>query len=423
MAVFDLNSLLGKLGLEEYKNVFFFESEILSSEFDDAPEILSEKFISFNANEAGLDSESIEKLLAVAKRISGDSSLNLLFQYSHFLIFKSVRRNERIGADFPDMESVMGSDGPAFLMLLAISGIPESREYFKKMKMPQDVADWAVRDLGLWCEHFKLNKGIVGLTPRILGWECELIRGGLYRLGRLQFNIRPFGGRLRVYRNRSSREVLALAEDGLRLNSDGQFDGVDDIFDEKGAWTSTLLLESGKVEGNPVSSLGYVKKDKLELDLSEWEEVLAPGDPVLDTHIPAGGSMTVEACAESFERAMEFFPEYFPEKEFKGWSCHSWFLDVQYEDMLPETPNIIKFQREYYLYPIAASGQESYWRVFGEEGMKDGIENAPRKSSMQRAVAEYIENGGRLRAGGAFFLKEDMPYGRQVYRKKALEQC
>jgi hypothetical protein len=327
-----------------------------------------------------------------------------------------------IGEDLPDMESAMGAEGATFLLLLALSGIPKSREYFKKMQMPQDVADWAVKDISLWCAHFKKNKGFVGLTPRILGWECGLLRGKLYRLGRLQFNIRPFSGHLRAYRNKASGEVLALAEDSLKLNSDGQFDGVDGVFDPN-AWISVFRLENGKAEGNPVSPLGFVKRETVALDLDEWEEALVSGDPILDTHIPAGAAMTVEACADSFNRALEFFPKYFPDKTFKGWACESWFLDVQYEKILPETSNILNFQREYYLFPEKESGEESYWRVFGEDGMKDGIENAPRNSSMQRAVAEFIENGGRLRAGGAFFLKDDLPYGRQVYRNSALKRC
>lgn len=423
MPVFNLDSLLEKLNLKEFKDVFSLEGEAAPSEFDDAPEILSKSFIVGNAAEAGLDEESVEQLLKTAGRISSDPSLKWLFQYSHFLIFKSCKRDERIGSQFPDMESVMGSEGPTFLMLLALSGIPESREYFRKMDMPQDVADWAVRDLSIWCRHFKENKGFVGLTPRILGWSCGLLRGGLYRLGRLQFNIRPFGGLLRAYRNKNSNEVIALAEDGLELDSEGQFDGVDDVFDEAGAWKSVLHVENGKATGNPVSPLGFVKKETVTLDLGEWDEVLAPEDPILDTHIPAGAAMTVEACADSFNRAMEFFPKYFPDKTFKGWACHSWFLDIQYEKILPETSNIIKFQREYYLFPSKASGKESYRRVFGENGMENGIKQAPRKTSMQKAVAEFIEKGGRLRAGGAFFLKEDMPYGRQVYRNSALKQC
>ena len=171
-----------------------------------------------------------------------------------------------------------------------------------------------------------------------------------------------------------------------------------------------------KVTGNPVSPDGFASKEKLTLELSEWREVLVPGEPVIEIHIPEDGPMTVEACADAIERALKFFPEYFPDKPFKGFACESWLFDPHFVSMLKPESNIIKFQKEFYLFPVELSGEDTVWRIFGEKGLEHGLANAPRKSSMQKACAEFMERGGFFRSGGGFYLLEDLPYGRTVYR-------
>jgi len=124
----------------------------------------------------------------------------------------------------------------------------------------------------------------------------------------------------------------------------------------------------------------------------------------MDTHIPEDGPMSIEACTESFEMVLIFFSKYFSERPFKAFDCHSWFLDNQYQKILAASSNIVKFQNRLYLYPTESDGDDSYWRIFGADGIKKGIENVPRKTSMQKKVAEFIENGGYLRSGGGFLI-------------------
>jgi len=411
----ELKTVLKELSLESYQEGFaqdWNESETLFN----TTEILSEKFIIECAKLSCIDNDTIDCIIKAAQRINDFSSLKRVFVHTHYLLFLC---NEPI-VNLPEMEKELGDAGYEYNLLLALSGVMQSKKYFKDLNMPKDVAEGAFKDISLWVKHYKNNLGIAGLTTRTLRWECSLLKGKLFRIGRLQFNIMPFEGNIVVYRNKLTNQVQALAADGIELNLSGQFFGVDGELDKTGVWTSRLLRNEQQVSGNPVSPLGNIEHKIISLNLSEWDEVLAHGDSVLDTHIPAGESFTPQACADSLNCAIEFFAKYFPEKHFKGWACHSWFLDNQYETILSENSNIVKFQRELYLYPISESGEDSYWRIFGENGMKNGIKNAPRNTSMQKAVAEFIEKGGKLRAGGGFFLKDDTPWGRQFYRKMGL---
>ena len=410
----ELKAILKELSIEDcYKNL---KKEWNKSEgLLDTTNVLSMKFISKNAKLAGIDNETIVYIIEFAKKINNNPSLKRLFIHMHYMFFISPDYIKNIANNSLKMENILKEKGFSYNLLLALSGVNVCKQYFNSLSMPKDVSEGAIKDISLWVTHFKNNLGVTGLNTRMLLWECGLLKGKLYRLGRLQFNIRPFKGEIIVFRKKGTNQVQALVNDGIAINSSGQFDGVNGVFDKTGAWTSKLLCNEQQIIGNPVSSLGYIQHETICLKRNEWDEVLTTGDLILDTHIPAGGNFNVQSCGESLNYAIKFFAKHFPEKTFKGLACHSWFLDNQYEKILPENSNIIKFQRELYLYPINEGGEDSYWRIFGENGMKGGIKKAPRNNSMQKAVAEFIEKGGKLRAGGGFFLKDDIPWGNQVY--------
>jgi hypothetical protein len=410
-----LGEMFDKLGIEEFKNSFACDDGFIPIKNKTTPLILKDRFIMECSTLAGLDKNIVEKLLKIARIISTDRYLCNFFVYSNFILFGD---NEDIGdtlTSFPDMKFSMQEDGSAFLALLALSGIPKCKKIFNNMNFPHDVRDEAFKDIAIWIEHFKNNLGIIGITPRILIWERNILLGKLYRLGRLQFGIKPFEGEIIVFRNKTNKQVIAIAKDGIALNSEGQFDGIDGEFDAQDSWFSKLISNDDEVYGNPVSPLGYIKNETVNLKLSQWQKVLAPGDLILDTHIPAGKNFNIEACIKSFDYAVEFFKKYFSDQAVKGWACHSWFLDNQYANLLPKNSNIIKFQRELYLYPINESGEDSYWRIFGEKAMTNDLKNLLKESSLQRVIAEFIEKGGRLRSGGGFFLIDDVPFGKQPY--------
>ena len=61
--------------------------------------------------------------------------------------------------------------------------------------------------------------------------------------------------------------------------------------------------------------------------------------------------MTAEACDASFAWAPRFFARHFPEDDYRVATCGSWLLDEQLAEYLPETSNIVQFQRRFRLVP------------------------------------------------------------------------
>jgi hypothetical protein len=408
-------AVMQALGLHECAPDLIREWENSGRTFERPPFFLNAAFIEDVASKCGIGPSEREHILRAATTILGNEALVRLVWHQHHLLFASSPVSDVNAVMLPEYVQALGHTH-TYNLLLAFSGLPSAERVLSRY--PRDVLKGVYADIGTWCTHFRKNVGLCGISSRILVWEHGLMQGAYYRIGRLQFNIRPFHPNYHVYRNRASRVVRALVRSGVGINADGQLDGVDGRHDAQ-AWTTTFEQDAARVAGYLLSPRGFVMRDRVTLELSEWEKVLAPGDPVLDVHVPAVGPLDIDRCADSFHKAVVFFHTYFPEKTFHGFSCCAWFLDVQYEKLLPPTSNILRFQRAMYLYPIRAGVGESLVRIFGEKGLQSGLAKAPRTNSLQRAVAAHLDAGGHLRSGGGFFLVDDLPFGRPVYRLSA----
>jgi hypothetical protein len=125
--------------------------------------------------------------------------------------------------------------------------------------------------------------------------------------------------------------------------------------------------------------------------------------------------MTPEACADSFRRAAEFFRIHFPDEPPKAVVCASWIFSNQLQDIFPETANLVRFQRELYLFPTPSGPWDGLWFVFLVRG-EITPENAPRNTRVQRGILDYLQDGNRWHCGAMFFLMDDLDsYGTRTY--------
>ena len=159
--------------------------------------------------------------------------------------------------------------------------------------------------------------------------------------------------------------------------------------------------------------------EEVTLPAAEWEQVLAPGDPVLNLHIPGGSAMSHAACGESFQQAMAFFPKHYPDYHYRAFVCSSWILNTWLAEVLPPTSNLARFQREVYLFPTGVWLPSMYDRVFGRQELPEDPSELPRDTGLQRAIVEALESGTGpgTGGGGCFRLPEDFAWGGEVYRE------
>ncbi len=411
-----------QLGLNEFEDVLGTDWPL--SQDCRPPELpfLKSDFIRRFAGIAGLDNETVDIMRHVANELSQNSRLCDLMWHQHYLLFKSGKSRFIKPEKFPHLKHLLGDKAYTYNLLLILSGYPYAVEFYQKKGISGKIMRDTLEDLACWCRYNRREKNVCGILPDRIAWFVNHIRGKLFKLGRLQFIQGVFKGKVIVFRNRFDGRVQALSHGNVRFNSQGLVDGVNGDLDLHGAWESQLLVDANKACGNPVSPLGTASRIPVTLDLQQWEQVLGPKYSMLDIHIQDGGKMTPEACADSIARASIFFQKFFPKWNYNGFMCYSWFLDNQYERILGDTSNIVQFQRACYLFPVSISGKDAVWRIFGQDLSLDDFENFPSNSSMQRKVLAFLKSGGKLRGGGAFLLKDDLPWGKQVYRKNYFSQ-
>lgn len=388
------------------------------------PACLEEEFLREASAYCRLPADAVEALLRAAKRVDADGALTALLWHAQA---KVAGRTGGPGlSQWPMPDAAMGRDAGLFYALSVLANCGPVREFHRARSIPSDVVAATMSDVFLHMDRYRRHHGEYGLTGLIAGgWLTNHFRGKIFRLGRLQFIHRAFGGQLTAFRNRAGR-VTTLSQADVVFRRDGRKNGAAGITEKEGVWTSTLKVEPQRVWGNAIDAVHAVAvAAPVELDRAEWQPVLRPGDPVLDIHIPAIGPMTREACAESAARAVEFFPKHFPDcAPARALVCTTWMLDPQLAAWLPAASNIMQFQRQFHLHPVDTDAWAAMRFVFELEvpyGAETGpgLTPLPQNTTLERALVAHARAGGRFYKAGGFILVDDLPWGREAYRDGA----
>jgi len=239
----------------------------------------------------------------------------------------------------PSLPSALDAAGRCFwvFVLMALAG--DVRRWHGEQGIPDEVSWSTLADLGRHVARYRRRHGVTGLDSQ--GWLGLHSRGGLYELGRLQFN---------PYR--------------LRTGMAGP------LF-----W----------YEGGEAAARG---------------PGFQPGDPVLGVHVPEGAPLAPERCDESFLAARSFFPRHLPARAGRVATCTSWLLDEQLAGHLPAASNILRFQRRFELVPGARDDDDGvFWFVFDRP--VSALDELRPRTTLEHALVRHVREGGhwRLRTG------------------------
>ena len=411
-----LDQLLSALGIEDCREVFepHWEEDVVS--LPENPSLLDPDTIRVSRDWVGLPEEHEPLILATAEQIRQCPALKLFAWHCHECLFRHQDYPAEKVRQWPSLERILGEERCGILYLLVALGVvPLATAFHQERGVPEDISRASCGRFEALTEYYAFhNKGNLGAYTRTMHWLRHYVNGDLFRVGRMEYMVRPFRGGLTAYRHRDTREVIALAADGTRFAADGMLDMRPAEDPDPEGWVAHVEEGEDTVTGCPISPAGVGLREPVTLDLSKWKQVLTGGDPVLDVHIPGGGNMTPEACRDTMERAMAFFREYFPERPFVGFACGSWILNPEIADFYRPDSNMILWQKELYLFPIPTGRRSGLYFVFYDED--PDLSTAPRETSLQRAVLKHLEAGGRFIVEGMFFLAEDMDkFGTQFY--------
>jgi hypothetical protein len=408
----EFEQVLATLALTEY-------AEQIRPEWEDSqaamPQgefaFLAPEFLREACRETGIP-EAAEAAVRAAQRIAQNEALCALAWHFHCLLFQSRTAHWDTICRWPPPEA-LGEDAGRFYAVVLLSGFPIMQQAHRAHRIPDAIVRETLRDLRPWMVD------LPAVRPINVAWLMNHLRGGLYRLGRLQFQFASMYYRIRVFRHRETRVVLALSEDGVAYRADGQ---IDRHGDAAGGWTARLTVDESSAIGYPLLPTGRAVQREVTLPAAEWEQALANGDPVINIHIPGGSALSHAACGDSFRQATAFLPEHYPDYHYRAFLCGSWILNTWLQEVLPSTSNLVRFQREVYLFPSGVWLPSMYDRVFGRAELPEDLSQLPRDTGLRRAIVEALESGhGPGTGGGAFFLfPEDFHWGAEVYRRQEL---
>jgi hypothetical protein len=152
--------------------------------------------------------------------------------------------------------------------------------------------------------------------------------------------------------------------------------------------------------------LGRLQFDRGSLGNTTSRELQSAGidikhrDPILGVHIPDYcGPFDPAACDESFAMAREFFPKHFPDENLEIVTCYSWLLSKDLPTYLPETSNIIAFQRRFTInHRDVPPEDEDFFNAVFQASPAD-IDRLPQDTTLQRAIVHHIRSGHHWRGG------------------------
>lgn len=362
-----------------------------------------------------MPAEAVDALVEMANQIRANETLLQVF--TAFYEQTSIRGEWfREWAPLPMDPAVKNQFDDAqaslFYLLGTMAALPHTSRVYRRMGISREIFLATFYDITIWMTNYYDVHGTWGFNQ--FAWIVLHVECKLFRLGRLQFALGAFEWKVTAFRHRSSGHVLLLGDPTLPLRADGYAEGAggkEVVEDER--WFAVFEATPAGWRGNRIAPQGYTLREQVFLLRSEWEPVLRHGDTVLDLHIPRGEKLTVENCRDSFTRAFSFFPNFFPERPYKGVSCHTWFFTPQLQQILPPESNLVQFQREFYLFPHPGNQAFLWSYVFGEK--YPDPTTAPQDTSLRQSVLEWIAEGKELFDLPGVMLHSPEQWGTQPY--------
>ncbi|MFT8592374.1 MAG: acyltransferase domain-containing protein [Bifidobacterium sp.] len=143
-------------------------------------------------------------------------------------------------------------------------------------------------------------------------------------------------------------------------------------------------------------SLTLFRVGSLEYEFAQDPEDIEIGvqGPTINVHIPSDARLQPKNVEESIRLWDRFSAECFPRWSSLPKYCTSWMLSPALERLLPESSNILAFQRRFELIEFDEDSQD--WRewVFNED--PSPVEQLPERTSLQRSMKRFILGGGKV---------------------------
>jgi len=372
-----------------------------------------------------IPADALPSLLAMVQTVDRDPELTAVFHafYEETVLSGGWSREWGPITVSPIVRERCGDDAMLFYLLAYLSALPHTWETYQQLGVGLDIFKATMLDFRFYMQDYFDAHGRWGYEN--FGWIWRHVTAELFRVGRLQYMLIPFGGGVRAFGRKAAGDgsgqlpsPLLLADPDMPLGADGyawgagRERGTEIPPEDATTWRPTFEQTPGGWQGHVVSPYGWVHRHDDFLRAAEWEPILQPGDWVLDVHIPRNDPFDAETCRASHALAVDFFNRVFPSRPHKALYCHTWIFTPQLQQMLPPTSHLVKFQREFYLFPLPGTVAYLWTFVFGRY---PDPQTAPRDTSLRRAVLDRLAAGNPIFDVAGLMFHAPSEWGSQPY--------
>ena len=263
----------------------------------------------------------------------------------------------------------------------------------------KEIAIATAKDVSAETLEAALDGGIPGMDAHLVKWFLKYILRTIVRIGRLNYErLEHFTGRIRIYEDAKGERITLAWNLPVNDCGDAAQEGEEEAFLAAGSETDET------VTGHRIAD-GRVEKTAAVLDKSRYRLLLAYGDPVIRTHIPAFEPFTPEIVAASYRAALPILERCWPELQPRAVACKSWMMCPELKKLLPECSHLLAFQRPYTYFPSKGNISSAIGCVFHRSGTD--YEALPEDSSLQRAMKAHYLAGGVVRFDYGYILIDD----------------
>ena len=235
---------------------------------EQGPRFLQPVEILRNREYAGLPAEVDEGLLECARQVRETPALTQLAWHCARLLYVHRDYPPAQIHCWPTLEAIFGDQAD---LIVALEAVPRMRAYHIAHGVPDDVtratSTHFTESTRIYQQH---HDGHWGVLPRVLYWLRNHTGGELYCLGRFEYVVRPFWGRVKAFQNDETGEVLALSCDGIHYDAQGFVVSSE----EPASWKAHLIEEPETVRGFPIAPTGTAVKAEVTLPRSSWRCML-----------------------------------------------------------------------------------------------------------------------------------------------------
>lgn len=326
------------------------------------------------------------------------------------LLCYAIKDRKTAESDFMNFSAPVSPDGKnslAYDMLSALAvcaAIPSCYETLKKRNLPQNIIYIMLNDPETYIDEFmRRNNGAYGSS--LIGWAQLILNGKIFRLNRLNFEIfSTFTAKAAVFKSIDGEEICLA--DGATLHKSGYLLGAKGFEDEAGSWQASIEETRDFWHGFAYDKRGYVCNKKVSLPKSKWEKVLSHGDPVISVHIPFGGSLSAEAVNSSISEAREFVETYFPDFPYKAFTCHSWMLNPELENLIGAESNIVKFGNRFNRISAKCTAEDVFYFIFLKPwGTKVELSELSENTRLEKSLKSHYLSGNFVHELYGYFLR------------------